>query len=168
MMNAKDIEQLLNRYWQCETSVEEEAQLRELFVAGEVPEHLLRYRELFVCQRIQQEDGLDDAFDARMLELIEPRSSKQRRSVLLVRLAPFFKAAAAVALMVVLSNVMQRSFVPETSETALAADTVGQQVSAPSIALSGESTSAEVSFKESAGKEATSAPRSSDTLTVVK
>ena len=33
-MDYKDIEQLLERYWQCETSVEEESVLRDFFTKG--------------------------------------------------------------------------------------------------------------------------------------
>lgn len=36
-MDSKKIEELLNRYWNCETSLEEEAQLREYFQGGNVP-----------------------------------------------------------------------------------------------------------------------------------
>ena len=54
-MDSKYIEQLLERYWQCETSLEEEAQLRTFFMEGDVPGHLLRYKDLFVYQQLQQE-----------------------------------------------------------------------------------------------------------------
>jgi len=54
-MDCKYIEQLLERYWQCETSLEEEAQLRAFFNGSDVPEHLLRYKDLFVYQQLQQE-----------------------------------------------------------------------------------------------------------------
>ena len=50
VMDCKYIEQLLERYWQCETSLEEEAQLRAFFNGSDVPEHLLRYKDLFVYQ----------------------------------------------------------------------------------------------------------------------
>ena len=46
-MDYKYIEQLLERYWQCETSLEEESELRSFFSEEEVPAHLLRYKELF-------------------------------------------------------------------------------------------------------------------------
>ncbi len=51
-MDYKDIEQLLERYWQCETSVEEEATLRDFFAKEEVPAHLLRYKNpcLFISR----------------------------------------------------------------------------------------------------------------------
>ena len=51
-MDYKDIEQLLERYWQCETSVEEESVLRDFFTKEEVPAHLLRYKNLFVYQQV--------------------------------------------------------------------------------------------------------------------
>ena len=44
-MDYKDIEQLLERYWQCETSIEEEATLRDFFSKEDVPAHLLRYKK---------------------------------------------------------------------------------------------------------------------------
>lgn len=44
-MDSEHIEQLLERYWKCETSLEEEAQLRAYFAeAGNIPAHLLRYK----------------------------------------------------------------------------------------------------------------------------
>mgnify|MGYP000110997543 FL=1 len=55
-MDFKYIEQLLERYWRCETSLEEEAQLRAFFTKEEIPEHLLRYKDLFVYQQFQQEE----------------------------------------------------------------------------------------------------------------
>ena len=70
-MDYKDIEQLLERYWQCETSVEEESVLRDFFTKEEVPAHLLRYKNLFVYQQVQQEVGLGEDFDARILAQVE-------------------------------------------------------------------------------------------------
>ena len=67
----KYIEQLLERYWQCETSLEEEAQLRTFFTEEDVPEHLSRYKDLFVYQQLQQEEHLGADFDARVLAEIE-------------------------------------------------------------------------------------------------
>ena len=70
-MDSKYIEQLLERYWQCETSLEEEAQLRAFFSEDNVPEHLLRYKNLFVYQQLQQKVHLGEDFDARVLAEIE-------------------------------------------------------------------------------------------------
>ena len=49
-MDYKYIEQLLERYWNCETSVEEEQILRIFFQQKELPAHLRRYRSLFTYQ----------------------------------------------------------------------------------------------------------------------
>ena len=46
-MDSKKIEELLNRYWNCETSLEEEAQLREYFQTGNVPEEQKEAASLF-------------------------------------------------------------------------------------------------------------------------
>ena len=100
-MDSKYIEQLLERYWQCETSLEEEACLRAFFSGNDVPGHLLRYMTLTA------------------------------------RFMPLFKAAAVVAVVLSMGNVMQHSFFSDVEEVA-AADTIGKQISAPSVALSGD------------------------------
>lgn len=136
-MDFKYIEQLLERYWQCETSLEEEAQLRAFFKENDVPEHLLRYKDLFVYQQLQQEEQLSEDFDARVLAEIEVPVVKVRRMTLIARFMPLFKAAAVVAVVLSLGNVMQHSFFSDVKEVA-AVDTIGKQISAPSVALSGD------------------------------
>ena len=85
-MDYKDIEQLLERYWQCETSVEEESVLRDFFSREDVPAHLLRYKNLFVYQQVQQEVGLGEDFDARILAQVETPVVKAKRLTLTGRL----------------------------------------------------------------------------------
>lgn len=136
-MDFKYIEQLLERYWQCETSLEEEAQLRAFFSGSNVPRHLLRYKDLFVYQQLQQEEHLGEDFDARVLAQIEVPVVKAKRLTLAARLMPLFKAAAVVAVVLSLGNAMQHSFFADVKEVA-AADTIGKQISAPSVALSVE------------------------------
>ncbi len=125
-MDSKYIEQLLERYWQCETSLEDEAELRAFFSGSDVPKHLLRYKDLFVYQQLQQEVHLGEDFDARVLAEVEVPVVKAKRLTLAARFMPLFKAAAVVA--VVLSDV----------EEVAATDTIGKQISAPSVALSGD------------------------------
>ena len=90
-MDYKDIEQLLERYWQCETSVEEESRLRDFFSKEDVPAHLLRYKNLFVYQQVQQEVGLGEDFDARILAEVEVPVVKAKRLTLTSRFIPLFK-----------------------------------------------------------------------------
>lgn len=136
-MDYRYIEQLLERYWQCETSIEEEAQLRSFFSREDVPAHLLRYKELFAYQQVQQEVGLGDDFDARMLAQVEVPVVKARRMTLVGRFVPLFKAAAVIALVLSLGNIAQHSFTGDDGKV-LATDTIGKQVTAPSVALSDE------------------------------
>lgn len=136
-MDYKDIEQLLEQYWQCETSVEEESTLRDFFSKEDVPAHLLRYKNLFVYQQVQQEVGLGDDFDARILAQVEAPIVKARRLTLVGRFTPLFKAAAVIALFLSLGNVAQHSFTGD-DERVLVVDTIGKQITAPSVALSNE------------------------------
>lgn len=136
-MDYKNIEQLLEQYWQCETSVEEESKLRDFFSKEDVPAHLLRYKNLFVYQQVQQEVGLGADFDARILAQVETPIVKARRLTLVGRFIPLFKAAAVIALFLSLGNVAQHSFSGDDGRV-LAADTIGKQITAPSVALSNE------------------------------
>lgn len=137
-MDSKHIEQLLERYWQCETSLEEEAELRAFFTGEHIPEHLLRYRDLFIYQQLQQEEHLGEDFDKRILAQIEDTPVvKARRISLTRRFMPVFKAAAALALVLSIGNIMQHSFFSNVQEVA-AGDTIGQQINTPSVAQSSE------------------------------
>ena len=59
-MDYKYIEQLLERYWQCETTPEEENVLRAFFAQPDVPANLARYKALFVYEQQQAADGLGE------------------------------------------------------------------------------------------------------------
>lgn len=77
------IELLLEKYWVCETTPEEEDELRCFFnETEELPAHLLRYKELFVYQQQEQNCMLDDSFDKRILAKIAPEKNRwiQNRS----------------------------------------------------------------------------------------
>ena len=149
-MDYKNIEQLLERYWQCETSVEEESILRDFFSNEDVPAHLLRYKNLFVYQQVQKEVGLGDDFDARILAEVETPVVKAKRLTLVGRFVPLFKAAAVIAIFLSLGNVMQHSFIGDDGRM-LATDTIGKQVTAPSVALSND-TKAEQALADSLTK----------------
>lgn len=70
-MDYKYIEQLMERYWNCGTSLEEEQILRSFFRQQDLPAHLLRYKALFACQEAEKERGLGDDFDAKVLARVE-------------------------------------------------------------------------------------------------
>ena len=111
-MDYKYITQLLDRYWAAETSIEEERILRAFFSQTEVPEELKQYRSLFVYE--QQEpmaDRLGADFDSRFADLLDDEAPvRAKRVTLRVRLAPLFKAAAVVPIILTLGNAAQHSF----------------------------------------------------------
>ncbi len=80
-MDSKQIEQLLEKYWNCETSLEEEKQLRDFF-RGEVPENLKDTADLFRYFETQQSKsvgGLD--FDAAVIKRIKQPEGKSVKMI---------------------------------------------------------------------------------------
>jgi len=53
-MTNSEIHQLLERYWQCETSLEEERLLMDFFTGDSIPEGLKIYQSLFVRKNQQK------------------------------------------------------------------------------------------------------------------
>ena len=113
-MDYKYIEQLLERYWNCETSLEEEDILRTFFSQKDIPAHLLSYQALFVYEQKEVSTHvLGSDFDSKILSVIneeEPLKVKARTITMTQRLMPLFKAAAVVAIFLTLGNAAQESF----------------------------------------------------------
>ena len=108
-MNYQYIEQLIERYFECQTTLHEEQILRTFFAGEDVPGHLMQYAELFQSEVNAKAETLGDEFDRKMLALVQEESNKtvqkqkhttekpQNRATE-HRLAPFFRAAAVVAI----------------------------------------------------------------------
>ena len=77
-MDYKYIEQLLERYWQCETTLQEEAILHTFFSQEDVPAELQQYTPLFATQK--PEEVLGDDFDARILAMVGQEVPADARS----------------------------------------------------------------------------------------
>ena len=120
-MDYKYINQLLERYWNCETSLEEEGILRAFFSQKDVPAELRQYQPLFAYQQLEaKEKHLGVDFDNRLLAMIEedePIKVKARTITLTQRLKPLFKAAAVVAIFLTLGNAAQESFQTQQPST---------------------------------------------------
>jgi hypothetical protein len=107
-MDYKYIEQLLERYWEGETTLQEEAILRAFFSQDDVPANLMRYKALFDCGL--QEETLSDDFDARILDSIGAEGANEPKAKIVTlasRLKPLFKAAAIVAILLTIGNAAQ-------------------------------------------------------------
>ncbi len=110
-MDYKYIEQLLERYWDCLTTLEEEQILRSFFAQAEIPAHLLKYRSLFMYQKEQHKaECLSEDFDAKVLAAIHTPVVKAQRITVISRFSGLMKAAAAVAVLCLLSGVAQQMF----------------------------------------------------------
>lgn len=109
-MDYKYIEQLLERYWLCETNLEEETILRSFFSQKDIPEKLRRYKTFFACEQAIGETGLSGDFDTRVLARIAEEPVKAKRITPIRRLMPLYKAAATVAILLTLGTAAQKSF----------------------------------------------------------
>lgn len=114
-MDYKYIEQLLERYWACETTLEEEAILRAFFSQAEVPASLAQFKPLFAYMHEEgKAEVLGEEFDEKVLSQIEPQTEHKTKVVSLQsRLMPLFKSAAVVAIFLSLGNALQMAFEPQ-------------------------------------------------------
>lgn len=110
-MDYKYIEQLMDRYFEAETTLKEEQILKAFFEQSEeeLPENLRAYRELFTS--FEQDEMLGDDFDERMLQMIEEKPQVKARTISLSeRFRPLMRAAAIVAILITLTTALNQSF----------------------------------------------------------
>lgn len=109
-MNYQYIQQLVERYYNAETSVEEERILRAFFAQSDIPETLRRHRPLFAhLGREAQTPRPGADFDARLLaEIARRRAVGAHRITLAARLRPLVRAAAVVAVVCTVGFAAQR------------------------------------------------------------
>ena len=105
-MDYKYIEQLMERYWAAETTLEEENILRTFYSQKDLPADMMQWKPLFVNETTTV---LGDDFDARILKMTgeEPKTVKALEVKLTQRLMPLFKAAAVVAIILTLGGALQ-------------------------------------------------------------
>lgn len=110
-MDYKYIEQLLDRYFLGETSLQEEQILKAFFAQGsdDMPDSLSQYAPLFLM--LDDKDTLCDDFDERLIAMTEDSQPVKARVVSLSeRLRPLFGAAAVVAILLTLGLAINQSF----------------------------------------------------------
>jgi hypothetical protein len=99
----------MERYWNAETTLEEESILRSFFRQENIPAEMEPLRALFADEASSQQLG--DDFDARILEMIgkeeTAKTVKAREISLTHRLMPLFKAAAVVAIILTIGGALQ-------------------------------------------------------------
>lgn len=143
-MDYKYIECLVERYFRCDTTLEEERILRDFFRQQEVPEQLAQYQPLFSTMESESEAGVSDSFDQRLalrLQSIQQTDNATRnadsamqtsdadaaahsrskgRRLRFVRfnrsLTPFYKAVASVALIITVGVTSSRYWNSQDAE----------------------------------------------------
>lgn len=109
-MDYKYIEQLIERYFACETTLQEEQILRSFFSQENVPVNLQQYAEIFRYESSLSHECLGDEFDAKMMLLIEKESGMNNKIVSIrSRFAPLFKAAAIIAIVLTIGSAAEQS-----------------------------------------------------------
>lgn len=96
-MDSNRIENLLSKYWNCETSLEEEQQLREYFKGGDIPEQWKETAALFRYFEENKKKTLSDvAFDAAVMQNVQP----QKKGKLVKLFYNSMRIAAGIAVLV--------------------------------------------------------------------
>jgi hypothetical protein len=72
-MDSKRIEQLLEKYWNAETSLEEEQELHQFFQGNDIPENLKETAALFRYFETEKSRTLNENFDATVTKQITQR-----------------------------------------------------------------------------------------------
>ena len=140
-MDYKYIEQLMERYWNAETTLEEEEILRAFFSQEDIPAELSQYAPLFAYEHAEKAvDVLGEDFDEKMLQMVgeAPRSEERPQAQIISlreRLMPLFKSAAVVAIVLTLGNAAQVAFQKSPEETPGMAEVQSTITDGKSVAL---------------------------------
>jgi hypothetical protein len=79
-MDFKEREDLLRKYWNCETSLEEEKLLREYFGGNDIPDQLRETASMFRYFEEAKKKSLSDlAFNDQVMRKVNPRQGQIRR-----------------------------------------------------------------------------------------
>lgn len=97
-MNSEKIDRLLEKYWNCETSVQEEKELQAFFSGGDLPEELRQYIPLFSYIRDEQSVTLSDTFTERLRNALE--GEKKERYITIRIFNSFLRYAVSVLLVI--------------------------------------------------------------------
>lgn len=79
-MNIREIEKLLDRYFEAETSQEEELLLKQFFLSNDVPAHLQHYVPIFRFKKSEENFIVKTDFEVHLLNRIEQGRRNSFRS----------------------------------------------------------------------------------------
>jgi hypothetical protein len=97
-MDFKQLEQLLQKYWDCETSLEEEQLLREYFRGDSIPEQLKDTAALFQYFEEQKNKSVDTGFEGAVITQLKEQPKRGGKVIKLLQNT--MRIAAGVAVLV--------------------------------------------------------------------
>lgn len=106
-MDSKKLEELVKKYWDCETSLEEEQQLREYFREEHIPESLRETAALFRYFDEQKTKTVEPQFDEMVVTRIKETPKKREGKVVKWVAASLRIAAGVVVLLAAIYFVRQ-------------------------------------------------------------
>jgi hypothetical protein len=117
-MDSEKINELLSKYWNCETTLEEEEQLQLYFRSSSVPESLKETAQLFTYFDHRRKKNLTDvSFDARVMKAIrKPKGQLATLAYNRLRIAAGI-IVLLVAIWLVRMEVRKTSPLPDTADT---------------------------------------------------
>jgi hypothetical protein len=114
-MDSNKIEDLLNKYWNCESTLEEEQQLREYFKGHNIPEQLRETASLFrYFEENKKKDLHDASFDKKILEHVKGPKKKTVTRLLYNSM----RIAAGIAVLVVATWLVRNEIRKSTPQQA--------------------------------------------------
>ncbi len=105
-MDLKRINLLLERYWNCVSTIEEEEELKAFFNSGRVPARMQKAAALFRYFAQQKQAGLDEKFDQTVLARIK----QQQAPAAISTYSPWknYLRVAAVILVIITASLVFR------------------------------------------------------------
>jgi len=115
-MDSNQINELLEKYWNCETSLEEEQTLRSYFNGQDIPESLKSTAALFQYFEREKTKSLDTSFDEKFRNRF--RDSHKMRTLPLVKIMRIAAGVlVGVAAIFFIRQEVRKSYPPEIAET---------------------------------------------------
>lgn len=100
-MESKQIKTLLDKYWEGESSLQEEQALREYFAQEVVEEEFRAFKPMFQFFKQEQDAYLNGDFEERLSQKLKERNEEAPRQAKIVRFLGRAAAVAAIFLAVV-------------------------------------------------------------------
>ena len=117
-MDSKQVNSLLEKYWNCETSLEEEQVLRKHFNGQDIPDSLSDTAALFQYFEAEKTQVLDHSFDNVVINELHERPKGKVIALPLIKIA---RIAAGVLVVIAaayfIREEIRKSYPPEIAET---------------------------------------------------